>query len=289
MQRIKVPKINVDIEKLIEEVQKNPAFASYKVTENNLNDCLLYLEEIGNCRNCEALSDCKNHQVGYCYNFDKITGEFKLSKCRFKKQYDIKNNQNDLIETLYMPKNLQEASIDDFKLDTKERVEALKQINNFLNNYRKDKLNKGLFLYGNYQTGKTFLLAALQKELSKKNVNSLLIYFPDLIRELKNSLGTPRFEQLINNLKEIDVLMLDDLGSETMTTWLRDEVIGPVLNYRLEADKTLFVTSNLTIEQLKTHFKLSNDPIEKTKSERIINRLFRLTDLFNMGNVPYRG
>ena len=37
----------------------------------------------------------------------------------------------------------------------------------------------------------------------------------------------------LNYLKSVDVLLLDDFGSENMTNWLRDDVLGPVLNYRL--------------------------------------------------------
>ena len=40
--------------------------------------------------------------------------------------------------------------------------------------------------------------------------------------------------------------MLDDLGSENMSAWLRDEVLGPVLNYRVLECKPLFISSNIS-------------------------------------------
>jgi primosomal protein DnaI len=70
-------------------------------------------------------------------------------------------------------------------------------------------------------------------------------------------------------LKSIDVLMIDDVGSEKMTDWLRDEIIGPIVNYRLMEGKPIFMSSNLTPLQYKEHLALS----DKLKGERIYNRL----------------
>ena len=92
---------------------------------------------------------------------------------------------------------------------------------------------QGLYIYGAFSTGKTYILGCIANELARNNIKSLIIYFPDLVVELKSAIGTPRFEELLNHLKSVDVLLLDDLGSENMTPWLRDEILGPVLNYRL--------------------------------------------------------
>ena len=49
------------------------------------------------------------------------------------------------------------------------------------------KENKGLYLHGSFGSGKTFLLAALLNELKEKqNVEYEIIYFPELLRSLKD-------------------------------------------------------------------------------------------------------
>lgn len=289
MQRIKVPQFNINLADVIRETQAHPCFADFVVTEENLNNCLVYLHEHENCRACQGLASCKNHQVGYSYKFNKNLDEpFYLEACEYKKKEIMLNKQNEFIKTLYLPPSLQEATLADFEPTSPERIAVLKYVTNFLHTFAPGKETKGLIIGGPYRTGKTYILAALQKELSKSGVTSLLIYFPDLIRELKSSLGTPNYENLINKLKEVDVLMLDDLGSETMTVWLRDEVLGPILNYRLGAHKPLFASTNLTPVQLSKHFAVSNDEMDKTKTARIGSRLLGLSSYIDIGKTPYK-
>ncbi len=285
MQKINL-KSDVDINKVLRDLAKNPYFKEFPISEDNLNECLLFLSEKENCINCAGLDKCKNHQPGYML---KMNGDkFLLVRCSKKVAEDLKNSQSELIHTLYMPKSIKEANFSDFTLNTPARAKAMKLANDFVNGYGKEKFIKGLFLTGGFGCGKTYLLGATAAELAKKNIKSLLIYFPDLIRELKNSLGSERFEEIVNNLKEIDVLMLDDFGSETMTPWLRDEILGPILNYRLAEGKALFISSNLTAEQIINHLMLSNDSIEKTKATRIVSRILGLTEFFNLGKEQYK-
>ena len=116
-----------------------------------------------------------------------------------------------------------------------------------------------------------------------------MIYFPDLVLDLKNALGDPRFEELVNKLKSIDVLMLDDLGSENMTPWLRDEIFGPVLNYRILENKPVFISSNLNFTDLKTHLAIEKGTANTTKADRLLSRLQGLVRFLDMNdNKNYR-
>ena len=74
-------------------------------------------------------------------------------------------------------------------------------------------------------------------------------------------------------LKSIDVLMLDDLGSENMTPWLRDEILGPVLNYRILEGKPVFISTNLSYNDLKAHLAIDKNPANAIKAERLLSRL----------------
>ncbi len=286
MNKIKYPEVMIDIKKVIEDTQNNPHFKSFTVTEDNLNDCLLFLDEQQNCKDCLGLDYCRNHQKGY--TMAKKGEEFQLVKCRFKEDLDAKNSQNDLIHTLYMPKSIREANLSSFALSTPERKNAFEKALTFIEKYDKNNFQKGLLLSGNFRTGKTYLLGAIANELAKKKLNSLLIYFPDLIRELKSALNTPRFDEIINELKEIDVLMIDDLGSEIMTQWVRDEIFGPVINYRLAEGKAIFISTNLTFAQFPQYFALGKEQIEQTKAMRIISRLMELVENVSFGNTPYK-
>ena len=128
-------------------------------------------------------------------------------------------------------------------------------------------------MYGSFAKGKTYALGCIANEFAKNGISSLLIYFPDLVVDLKNAMGTPRYPELINMLKSIDVLMLDDLGSEKMTEWVRDDVLGPIINYRLMEGKPLFISSNLKMVEYQSTLILNKDSSDKVKAERIMSRI----------------
>lgn len=274
------------LDKVINAVKKDPLFKDVEVTLLNLNSCLVMQEEYSNCKNCPGLANCPNSNKGYYTIFKD--NDFVLTKCKKKKEYDTINSQNKLIKTLYMPKNIREASLDKFQINTEERTEVYKKVCNFLTNYETSH-QKGLYLYGTYGCGKTYILGALANALAKRNITSLLIYFPDLIRELKDSLKDDRFSNIINELKEIDVLMLDDLGSENLTSFVRDEVLGPVLNFRMGEGKSIFISSNLTPTQLREHLKIVDSSEDLTKAMRIVSRIFETSEAINMGRRKFDG
>src|SRR5690606_8798284 len=121
-----------------------------------------------------------------------------------------------------------------------------------------------------------YFLQGLAKELTKRFVNVVYTFVPDLTRSLKASMGTPDLEKKLNLLKRCDVLILDDLGGENITQWFRDEVLLPVLHYRLSAELTVFVSSNYDLKQLAQMMQLNNEDMT-IQSARIIKRIQALT------------
>ena len=109
-----------------------------------------------------------------------------------------------------------------------------------------------------------------------------MIYFPDLVLDLKNALGDPRFEELVNKLKSIDVLMLDDLGSENITPWVRDEILGPVINYRMMSGLPVYISSNLNPNDLIKHLSIEGGKASELKANRIISRMTSMISSINM-------
>ena len=54
----------------------------------------------------------------------------------------------------------------------------------------------------------------------------------------------------------LPVLMLDDLGAESMTSWGRDEVLGTILQFRMLESLPTFFTSNFDFKELAESFNL---------------------------------
>ena len=89
-------------------------------------------------------------------------------------------------------------------------------------------------------------------------------------------------------LKKCDILLIDDLGAETVTSWSRDEVLGTILQYRMENNLSIFITSNLTIEELETHLSIIKNNTDKVKARRIIERIKQLTNDIELISVNRR-
>ena len=69
----------------------------------------------------------------------------------------------------------------------KNRHSAIKWIQNFIKSYEKNPYQKGLYLYGNFGVGKSYFISALFNELAKKDVKSVIVFWPDFLRSLKFS------------------------------------------------------------------------------------------------------
>lgn len=184
---------------------------------------------------------------------------------------------------------IQDASLSKFEVSNEEREKAYKLSADFLQNYQKDKYAKGLFIYGKYATGKSYLLSAIAQELAEKNVSVLFVYMPDLVRSIRQGMNEGNLEQRINQLKQADVLMMDDIGGENMSPWFRDEILVPVMQYRLSAQLPVFMTSNFQYIQLLEALTVNKDEMNRVKAARLIQRLKDLMTYVKLTQDQYKG
>ncbi len=86
------------------------------------------------------------------------------------------------------------------------------------------------------------------------------------------------------------MLLLDDLGSENMTPWLRDEILGPVLNFRLMEEKPIFISSNInpSSDDFLNYLSITKAPSETLKAMRIKSRLEGLVVPIELDNKSYK-
>ena len=178
-----------------------------------------------------------------------------------------------------MPKDIKEASLKNIYKDDKARLPIIKYFKEFMDHYHDDSKPKGIYLTGSFGSGKTYLIAALFNEMAKKGIKSILVYYPDFLRNLKASFSSENneYSEKFDHIKKIPLLLLDDIGAETVSNWSRDEILGSLLQYRMDNHLPTFFTSNLTLEELEKALSLTSTGVDKVKARRIIERIKQLT------------
>lgn len=277
-----------------QEACKNKEFKEYieplNLSEERLMKYTSQLEdalsEHQNCNHCHSLLACKNKVLGYAYTpivgyqisseETKETLSFSYVACTKKNQEEKENQYKKNIELFEMPKELAEASFLNMYKDDKARIPIIRYFKDFIETYDQEEKPKGLYLTGSFGSGKTYLIAALFNEMAKKGIRSILIYYPEFLRSLKASFQTD-YSEKFTSIKKIPLLLLDDIGAENCSNWSRDEVLGPILQYRMENHLPTFFTSNLTLEELENSFAITTSGVDKVKARRIIERMKQLT------------
>lgn len=236
-----------------------------------------------NCSECKGLDNCKNEVYGFCLkevqDGDKLRFEYK--SCKYKNKEIKENKGNENVYVFDIPKEIKTARMKDIYLDDAARKEVIAWLTKFIKGYSKDKKVKGLYLNGNFGCGKTYLIAATFNELSKKGIKSAIIYWPEFLRSLKASFDDD-FKERFEYIKKIPLLLIDDIGAENVTNWSRDEVLGTILQYRMEEGLTTFFTSNLTYDELETALSLTRGKVDSLKATRIMERIKNLTININI-------
>lgn len=139
---------------------------------------------------------------------------------------------------------------------------------------------KGLYLYGYTKgSGKTRLAASIGNALIKHcNVSVKFVTTLGLLNEIKATYNKD-YEystfQLLDAIKRVDVLILDDIGFEDMERpWVNQE-FGHILDSRYRQRKVTMFTSNCTIDELR-------------HDERIISRIRKMSIPVLMPNESVR-
>ncbi len=234
--------------------------------------------ELKNCSNCKNILECKNKIKGFAYLPKVVDGNllFEYKPCKYKKTIMKKDKYKKNIRNFKTPEVLLDASISKIYKTDKNRFKVINWLLDFLDNYNGH--NKGLFLHGNFGCGKTYLIAATFNELSKKGYKTSIIFWPEFIRDMFSY----DFKDSVEYVKNVDLLLIDDLGAENLTAYNRDEILCPILQYRMDNHLTTFITSNFNINELNSHLSKSKDGIEEIKAGRIISRINQLTDDLEM-------
>lgn len=270
---------NPDIQKFLEENANN---ISRQIVDRSLSKLYEYKSQTHHCESCQSLELCTNYMKGYEPKLvlDRNLIDLEYVRCNRGVIEDERRKVSSMIDSIHMPKEVMEAHLAGVDLEDGSRVVAVRAAKDFLNEWERTSVlpSKGLYIYGKFGVGKSYLLGALANELAARHIHSVVVYVPEFLREMKQAIQDQSLAEKIEFVKRAPVLMLDDIGAETMSSWTRDEILGTILHYRMSEQLPTFLTSNFNYDELEHHLSFTQrGEKEVVKAGRIMERIRALT------------
>ena len=103
----------------------------------------------------------------------------------------------------------------------------------------------GIMFTGNVGTGKTFYACCIANAVIDRGYSALVTTLHPLIRELRNY---DTAEQALRRIRQVDLLVLDDLGSTALNDYTTDKIFE-IVDERYRSGKPLIVTTNLNPDE----------------------------------------
>lgn len=204
-----------------------------------------YLELTYECSKC--------YDTGYidsekCTCYHKIEAEFL---------YDY-SNIRDLLER----NNFENMSREYYVGDELVRFDnAVMTCKNYINNFNSDFRN--LLFIGEVGAGKTFLASCVAKELIDKGASVIFFSATQLFQSISNILyNKETLSDFMNTLYTVDLLIIDDLGTEMTNDFVRSYLLS-IISERALRRKSMIYTSNKTLDDIRDKY-----------SDRVFSRMY---------------
>ena len=204
----------------------------------------------------------------YCKGYGYVlteTGEAVPCECREGMLANLR------LQEAHIPRKFAQKSLANFKGKDKIRKVLVEKAAEFIQNFRDNpEEHQGILMVGCTGSGKTHLALAILREIVVKGYTGLYYNVPELLNELRDTYNEPSEQiesDILNLAGEVGLLVLDDLGAERTSGWVRDRLFL-IINRRYEALKPILVTTNLDWREL-----------EEQVGERIVSRLYEMCPL----------
>lgn len=204
---------------------------------------------------CYARSYCRKfgdeHQCNYeCVAYHQMNTIFELSHLpkRYRYELPLRPDEVDLPKFRQLKEWI---DVEEVEVDGK-----IKFVHKILD---KVKNGEGLFLWSETKgNGKTSWAAKIMQAYfravgptNNMRTRGLFINVPELLEEMRRNMDNPTEEHrtLVDLIKKVDLVVFDDIGTESPTRWVREQLYI-MINKRYSNQLCTIFTSNMSLAQL---------------------------------------
>ncbi len=275
------------LKKVITEVMSDREIVAFceknQISEKEIlsNISFFYQQKQANdtCQACLGKKPCVMDVFEMQSQLEYHHGNINLRyhRCTYLNSFD-----KDYLDILFLPDVIPSGKL--FK-DKEERNQINNKISQIIHAVSPQ---KGIYLHGAFGTGKTYIMLKMAEAFAKTKQKVVFAYYPDLVRHIKSSIGNEGYEELVFKLKTAPILILDDIGGEMNSSFIRDEILGSILQYRMMGKLLTFMTSNLNLDQLRNHLLETKYEEDELRSDRILERITYLMEPIYLQGKNYR-
>jgi DNA replication protein DnaC len=221
-----------------------------------------------------------------CKGFGVVeTPEGKVVTCRCR----VEDLAEARLRAAQIPERYRDCTIENYKLNlpghhpshTKARARARR----FVDEWKA--CDRGLLFVGPVGVGKTHLATAILRTLVTENgARGVFCDFSDLLDRIKATFSPTNPDSadgVVAPYRDAELLVLDELGAQRPTDWVRDVLYG-LINTRYNRQRITIVTTNYG-DAVGPN---AEEPLEKRVGTMVRSRLYEMCDLVTLEGPDYR-